>query len=356
MKYRMILLPFSVLYGVITYIRNKFFDWGFLSADEYYLPVISIGNLSAGGTGKTPMVEYIIKLLKNDYTVATLSRGYKRTTSGFILADDKSTASQIGDEPLQFKKKFSGIIVCVDEKRTRGIEELIRRFGNLDVIILDDAFQHRRVKPGLSILVTDYHNLYLRDTMLPSGTLREYRSGARRADIIVVTKTPRIFSPIERRSLIEQIEPLAFQKVYFSFIDHGQFTPIPGLDFAPSNQRYQMILLVAGIVNTYPLEDFLRRRCDQLEILNFGDHHQYTGEDVGKIRTVFTGLHSKNKMIVTTEKDVMRFLQPEILPQVKGLPMCYIPADIMFHKDDEEKFNRQIREYVRKAKRDRQVY
>ncbi|MEZ5199551.1 MAG: tetraacyldisaccharide 4'-kinase [Bacteroidales bacterium] len=331
----MILFPFSLVYGLITFFRNKLFDWGILPAKSFPFPVISVGNLSVGGTGKSPHVEYLIRLLQNNYSVATLSRGYKRKTKGFVLADENTTVAELGDEPLQFCSKFENIKVAVDEKRKRGISKLKIQFPETEVVLLDDAFQHRYVKPGLSILLTDFHRLYINDYPLPTGNLREFRNGAKRADIIIVTKTSKVLSPITRQRLFEEIKPLPRQKLYFSYIDHGKFTPLPGIDFVPEKKKkYYSILLVAGIANTYPLEFYLRKVCEELEILTFPDHHQYTSKDIIHIIETFDNIVSRNKIIVTTEKDSMRFAQNGIINKLVRYPMCYVPIEIKFHGND----------------------
>ena len=319
-----------------------------MSSYSFSIPVISVGNLSVGGTGKTPHVEYLIRKLKGEFNLAVLSRGYKRKSSGFVLAKEGITVDQIGDEPYQFYSKFPSVKVAVDEKRVSGINILKSKFPDLDAIILDDAFQHRYVKPGLSILLTDFHRLYAKDYPLPTGTLREFPSGASRADIIIVTKTSNVLSPIVIRNLEDQIKPKAHQKMYYSYIDHGPFTQIPGVRFIPEKNKYNKILLVSGIANSYPLEIHLGKHCDDLEIIYFPDHHQYTANDIENILTRFDRTLSKNKIIVTTEKDAMRFMHPGIFKQIKELPMCYVPIEIKFHGDGREEFNEQILNYVKK--------
>ncbi len=249
---QLVLFPFSCLYGFIVFVRNKFFDWNIQPSAEYDNAIISVGNLSTGGTGKTPHVEYIIRLLQNDYSLATLSRGYKRKTKGFLQASKDSTYHDIGDEPLQYSQKFSDINVAVDECRRRGIESINSQNPDLDVIILDDAFQHRYVKPGLSILTTDFHNLYVEDYCLPSGTLRESKRGAKRADVIIVTKSPRVLSPITRRRITELIKPRAYQELLFTYLDYSE--PIPLSKEQPDilHKKYSSILMITGIANSYP--------------------------------------------------------------------------------------------------------
>lgn len=350
---RLILYPISLLYGLITMIRNKFFDKNILKSKSFKIPVISVGNLTMGGTGKSPHVEYLIRLLGNDYNVTTLSRGYKRKTKGFVLADENTTASNIGDEPFQFKSKFENIQVAVDEKRVHGIIKIQEKKPDVDVVLLDDAFQHRYVKPGLSILLTDFHNLYNQDYIVPTGSLREFRSGASRADIIVVTKCAKVLSPLTRTRIDEELKPQHHQKLYFSYIEHGTFTAIPGIKFIPDNKKkYSTILLVAGIANSYPLEFFLKNLCIELEIIKFPDHHQYNKKDITRILETFDRILSQNKIIVTTEKDAMRLLNPEFIKMLKHYPVCYVPIEIKFHKEDKIKFDNQIIKYVKENSRD----
>lgn len=343
---RFILLPISFLYGCITWVRNKFFDWELLPSKEFDLPVISVGNLSAGGTGKTPHVEYLIRLLKEHYQIAVLSRGYKRKTKGFVLADPNSGMNELGDEALQLTK-FEDVLVAVDEKRVHGIEMLKRQNKNLNAVVLDDAFQHRYVKPGLSVLLTDYYKLYKNDYMLPSGSLREFTSGAKRADIIIITKSPKIISPITRRNILKLIKPKKSQKLFFSRIKHGNFSPIPGIDFIPGKEsKFSSILLFSGIANTYPLEDYLKGKCKRLEIFSFPDHHQFTIADLEKLQKKFNDIFAKKKIIITTEKDVMRLQSPEFIDKLKHLPICYVPIEVAINKEDRENFNQLILNYV----------
>jgi len=336
-------------------IRNKLFDWHLLPSKRFDIPVISVGNLTLGGTGKTPHVEYIVRLLMNDYTLATLSRGYGRETKGFIIASDFMNYLQIGDEPLQFKHKFEDIHVVVDEKRRRGIKLLLKKVPDLDTVILDDAFQHRYVKPGLSILLSDYHNLYTKNYPLPTGTLREFRRGAKRADIIIVTKTPKVFSPITRRMLVDEIKPRANQQLFFSYISYGDLKSIEKENESFNINKVSTILMFAGIANTYPLEAHLQRLCGELIVMNFPDHHKYTEKDLLKIKDRFNDIFTANKMIITTEKDMMRLIKQNLYNIIKDFPIYYIPIEIKFHKDDETIFDNQIMEYVENSTRNRQL-
>jgi tetraacyldisaccharide 4'-kinase len=323
-----------------------------LPSKSFDKPVISVGNLTFGGTGKTPHIEYLIRLLTPEMFVATLSRGYGRKSSGFILASKRSNVKYIGDEPLQFLKKFEGVKVAVDEKRSRGVQLLLKKYPDLRAILLDDAFQHRYVKPGLSILLTDYHRLYPEDFILPSGTLREFRSGANRADIIVVTKTPKIFSPITRRRIIEELQPKSHQQVYFSYIKYIDPVPVFETQHNPFPAKVTNILLFTGIANDYPLREHLERMCSELIVMKFGDHHPYAIKDIEQIIQKFQDLPTQKKVIVTTEKDVMRVKTHELSGYLKNLPLFCVPMEIDFHGDDKQKFDTEIIRYVKQNQRD----
>lgn len=347
---QVILFPVSICYGLAMQLRNLLFDLRIFNSRSFDKPVISVGNLSYGGTGKTPHIEYLVRLLSPGRALATLSRGYGRKSSGFILASRQSEVKYIGDEPLQFLEKFSTLKVAVDEKRSRGIQKLIEQFPDLDTILLDDAFQHRYVKAGLSILLTDYHRLYCDDLVLPSGTLREFRGGARRADIIVVTKTPKIFSPITRRRIIEELKPEARQQVYFSYIkyvDPVAVYDIPNLEFPG---KVTNILLFTGIANDYPLREHLERMCSELVVMKFADHHQYTVKDLEGIVRAYNDLPTQKKVLMTTEKDAMRLKTTELSAYLKNLPLFCVPMEIEFHGTDKEKFDNEILRYVAKNK------
>jgi tetraacyldisaccharide 4'-kinase len=350
---QVILLPVSLCYGLAMQVRNWMFDLHLLPSRTFDKSVISVGNLSYGGTGKTPHIEYLIRLLTPGVFIATLSRGYGRKSNGFILASKRSNVKYIGDEPLQFLKKFDGVKVAVDEKRSRGIRILLEKYPDLNVILLDDAFQHRYVTPGLSILLTDYHRLYAEDMILPSGTLREFSTGAGRADIIVVTKTPKIFSPITRRRIIEELKPGSHQHIYFSFIKYVD--PVPVFDTLNLTfpAKVTNILLFTGIANDYPLREHLERMCSELVVMKFTDHHQYTVKDIDEISRRFHDLPTQKKIMVTTEKDVMRLKTPELSAYLKNLPLFCVPMEIDFHGTDKEKFDNEILRYVKQNQRDR---
>ena len=349
---QIILYPVSLCYGLAIMVRNLFFDLRILPSTCFEKPVISVGNLTCGGTGKTPHIEYLIRLLHPPMFVGTLSRGYGRKSKGFIVASSLSNANNIGDEPMQFQQKFDGIKVAVDEKRRHGIKPLCEKFPDIDVILLDDAFQHRYVKPGLSILLTDYHRLYPDDFVLPSGTLREFKTGASRADIIIVTKTPKIFSPITRRRILEDLHPEKHQRVYFSYIKYGAPQPV----FDPSEfsfpHKVTNILLFSGIANDYPLREHLARLCSELVVIKFDDHHLYTDKDIGEIAKKHHDLPTLKKVIITTEKDMMRLKTPGLSTDLKNLPLFFVPMEIDFHGTDKEHFDNEIKKYVKESQGD----
>ena len=348
---RVFLFPFACLYGIIIQMRNKFFDWHILPSENFDIPIISVGNLSYGGTGKTPHIEYLIRLLQKEFNLATLSRGYGRKTKGFVIANEYSSYHEIGDEPLQYQQKFDNIKVAVDESRKRGIKLLSNLSPNLNTILLDDAYQHRYVKPGMSILLTDFHKLYVNDFIIPTGTLREFRKGAKRADIIIVTKTNTVFSPITRRRITNLIKPRKHQTLYFSHIKYGNKVTLTDFTETPEEKKYNTIVLFTGIANSYPLQEHLRNFCSELIILDFPDHHKYNTNDLEKIKTTYFDVFSKNKIIFTTEKDAMRLIKTNLFEKIKHLPIYYIPIEIKFHLGGEKGFDKQIVDYVKKNKR-----
>ncbi len=345
---KFLLYPFALIYGLVTLIRNKLFDWGVLKSESFNLPVISVGNLSVGGTGKTPHVEYLIRLLKDDFRLAALSRGYKRNTSGFVEATIRSSTRDVGDEAVQKKQKFPDIVVAVDEKRTRGIRNIITQHPETQVVILDDAFQHRYVNPGLNILLTDFYHLYSDDHPLPMGSLREFRKGAARADIIVVTKTHPTLSPITERRIAKTLKPRPHQKLYFSYLKFGSLKPAPGLpEKLHPPKKINSILVFAGIANMYHLIEQVKKMANTVEVIRFKDHHRYSDSDLSRIRESYANIFTKNKIIVTTEKDAMRLFFPEVPGMLKDLPVFYLPVEVEFHKNFKAGFNHQILTYVR---------
>lgn len=327
--------------------RNMLYDFKILKSNTFDISTICVGNLSYGGTGKTPLVEYLIRLLSPEKNIAILSRGYKRSTKGFVLAKNNSLSSEIGDEPKQYKIKFPNIQVAVCENRCIGVGELLKINSETNVVILDDAFQHRSIKSGLNILLTDYNNLYTRDNILPSGTLREFKHGANRAEIILITKCPKTITEKERDKIKNEINPKKNQNVFFSFIEYA---PIQQINKNNNNENVSLVnsvLLFSGIANTKPLEQYLSEKKYSVESILFQDHHKYSLNDLVKIRETFNNIAEENKIIVTTEKDLMRIETSEQREIIKDLPVFIIPISVDFFPEDKEMFNLIIWNYVR---------
>ncbi|MBL7931273.1 MAG: tetraacyldisaccharide 4'-kinase [Bacteroidia bacterium] len=347
---KILLLPVAYLYGIITYLRNCLYDWRILRERRFDIHTIGVGNLAVGGAGKTPLVEYLIRLLqKENYSIATLSRGYKRKTHGFVLADEHSTAEDIGDEPLIYKSKYK-VQVAVDVFRVNGIKNLMALGENAPkVVLLDDVFQHRALKCGLSIVVTDYHNLFFNDTMLPSGTLREFKMGINRADIIIVTKTPERTSPIDIRNVLKDVNPKAHQRVFFSYLKYGELysihNPTDTLDTLNDLYRFRVISF-AGIANAEPMVNYLKEYSAETRHLPFPDHHDYSLKDLEDIERYYNSFEGGNKLLVTTEKDLMRLKNAGVWEIARRMNIYVLPVEVTF-KDKEAEFNELVMKYVR---------
>ncbi|WP_394773325.1 tetraacyldisaccharide 4'-kinase [Flavobacterium sp.] len=331
---RKILFPFAVLYGFITTIRNLLFDKGILKSTSFDIPVIAVGNLSVGGTGKTPQIEYLIRLLANQYKVATLSRGYKRKSEGFVLASAISNAEVLGDEPFQFYQKFPNIQVAVDANRTNGITQLLSQDQKPQVILLDDAYQHRKVKAGFYILLSSYGDLYADDFMLPTGNLRESKSGANRANIVIITKCPKNLSDDKQAEIRLKLKLTCSQQIYFTFIDYDD--NIYGKDerIAVNEIKNESKLLLAGIAKPTPFFDYLKNEND--ECLTFPDHHNFSDSDLESIQN-----KAGNKKIITTEKDYVRLKDSKLVSQLYYLP---IKSTFINHHQN---FDATILEYIK---------
>jgi tetraacyldisaccharide 4'-kinase len=355
-KIALITYPLSLLYGFIISIRNILFDLKILKSTEFRIPVISVGNITVGGTGKTPHVEYLIRLLKNEFTIAVLSRGYKRKTRDFIMAGTTSCSSQIGDEPKQLKQKFPDVHVAVDRKRVHGIYTLQEKVKDLKAVLLDDAYQHRYVNPGLSILLVDYTQPVYCDYLLPYGNLRESRYEIRRADIIIVTKSPENLKPIEKKILAKELKILPYQFLYFTAYDYKNPEPVfpdnkKRPDFNTINKVGPSILLVTGIARSAPLVNFLKSYSKSIYEMKFPDHYSWTSEDLSKIKERFKRLKAKAKFIFTTEKDAVRFREIDTAAEELKMSMYFVPIEVRFLYDGTKKFNDYIIKYVRKNKK-----
>lgn len=345
---RLLLFPFSLLYGLGVMLRNLAYDSGILKSRKFDLPVISVGNLSAGGSGKSPMAEYLIRMLKGKYKIATLSRGYGRKTSGFLLVNAAGSSSESGDEPLQFKRKFNDITVAVCEDRVEGISRLEK--GH-DLIILDDAFQHRAVQPGLSILLFEYNSFKEFQWLLPAGNLREPMSGIKRANTIVISKCPKDLEKADQLTIIEKLDLSDQQSVFFSFLKYGDLqalnenSPIRPLHSLNKNSR---IILLTGIANASPLLDELRGHGALLIHHKYPDHHDFSGKNITKLVRSFNELAKGDNLIITTEKDAQRLSLKSIKEQLSGLPVYYLPVEAEFHEPEKSRFNNLIEEYASK--------
>lgn len=330
---RKILFPFAVLYGWITQCRNFLYDKGFLKSYSFDIPIIAVGNLSVGGTGKTPQIEYLIRLLSDNYKIATLSRGYKRESKGFVLADETSTAAILGDEPYQFYTKFPDIQVAVDADRKNGIEQLLSLPNKPNIILLDDAFQHRKVKAGFYILLTAYDDLFCKDYILPTGNLRESRSGAKRADCIIVTKCPKAFSELEQDEIRKK---LGLNKpIFFSCIEYDDSIYSSNESKQVNELKNLNKLLIAGIAKPKSFFDFLKNNNDTS--LTFPDHHHFTASDILTIKS-----KAKDSLIITTEKDYVRLRN-----SIPNNQLFYLPIKTSFISE-RTTFDSLIIEYLKK--------
>jgi tetraacyldisaccharide 4'-kinase len=332
---RKILFPFAILYGFITTIRNFLFDKGILKSTSFDVPVIAVGNLSVGGTGKTPQIEYLIRLLADKYKIATLSRGYKRQSEGFVLADASSNAAILGDEPFQFFQKFSNIQVAVDANRTNGITQLLSQKVKPEIILLDDAYQHRKVKAGFYILLTSFDDLYADDFMLPTGNLRESRRGASRANIVIVTKCPKDLSDEKQDQIRQKLKLSYSQQLYFTFIDYDDLVYGKEEKIAVSEIKRESKLLLAGIAKPTPFFDYLKNESD--ECLTFPDHHHFSETDLEEVQN-----KAQSKKIITTEKDYVRLKDAKLISQ-----LYYLPIKSTFI-NNKQSFDSSILEYVKK--------
>jgi tetraacyldisaccharide 4'-kinase len=344
---KILLFPLSLLYGFGVNLRNFFYQTKMLRSVSFDLPVISVGNLSVGGAGKTPHIEYLIELLKPYLNVATLSRGYKRKTEGFIAVQAEHTALQVGDEPLQYKRKYPDVFVTVSENRAFGIPKLMMQKPDTQVILLDDAFQHRAVTPSLNILLTEYSNLYTQDFLLPMGRLREWSGAAKRADIVIVTKCPNNIEEKDKQRIIKELKLETRQKLYFSFYDY------PRPPYYILNSQYTAnlhsnldVLMVSGIARADYLADWLNTKVKSVRMMEFADHHFFSNSDVAQIKRVFESINSQNKVILTTEKDAVRFQMHHEYLIKEQIPIFALPTKVAFHFGEGNTFDQSIKDFL----------
>ena len=333
---RFLLFPFAIIYDVVTTIRNFFFEVGVFKQTSFKIPVIVVGNLSVGGTGKTPQIEYLIRLLKDGFKTAVLSRGYKRKTEGFVLLNDTHSAEDVGDEPLQYFKKFNNIDVAVDANRVEGISKLISD-KSPEVILLDDAFQHRKVKGSFYILLTKYDDLFTDDFLLPTGNLRESRRGAKRADVILVTKCPTNLTEVSKNSINQKLKKYN-TNVFFTTISYDEKTS-GNKSILVDDLKNHEVLLITGIANPTPLLSFLSEKNVAFKHLKFPDHHNFTDKEIETIKKEYAGLKSSKKLILTTEKDYVRLER-----NLNELSFLGIQTSFF---DEQEAFNSIIKSHIK---------
>lgn len=343
---KLLLSPLSLLYGIGVGFRNWTYRRGIVRGISFSVPVISVGNLSVGGAGKTPHIEYLIRLLDPYLNIATLSRGYRRKTRGFLIVRPEMSVEEVGDEPLQYARKFPDVTVTVAEERAFAIPEIVGRRPDTQLVLLDDAFQHRAVRPGLNILLTEYERPFTRDYLLPSGRLREWRSGYERADVIVVSKCPRELDRVAADALTNEIDPLPHQRVFFSYYDYT--TPYYLLD-----HRYRLrmeeginVLLISAIANTDYLLQHLRSSAKTVRSLEYADHHYFSGGDLANLKQRFSELTGKHRAIITTEKDATRLELHRGFIERERLPVFVLPVEVQFHFEQGPEFDELVRQYL----------
>lgn len=344
---RVLLFPFALLYGLVVKMRNYLYDKGIIKSSSFNFPIIAVGNLSVGGTGKSPMVEYLIRLLLPGYNVATLSRGYKRKTRGYVLANGKTTAIDIGDEPMQFRNKFPGVTVSVCEERAIAIPQILYDKPATDVIILDDALQHRQVQAGLNILLTDYNSPFYKDFFLPTGDLRDAKSSYKRAGIVVITKCPDELSGEEKETVLKKIRPLPEQQVFFTSIKYGELYQLISKEKISLNDQTD-VLLVCGIANPQPLKKFIKERAHSLSVLHYRDHYIFTIDDLRHIKKQFDKIESTKKIILITEKDAVRLIKFQA--ELTDMPVYVLPIEPSFLFNESQRFNCLIKKFIKDFK------
>ncbi|TDQ07567.1 tetraacyldisaccharide 4'-kinase [Pedobacter metabolipauper] len=348
--FRLLLLPFSVLYGIVVLIRNKLYDTGVFKQTGFDLPVICVGNLVVGGSGKSPVTEYLVQLL-SDRKIAILSRGYGRKTKGYILANQMATAETIGDEPMQFYRKFPNVTVAVCEDRVLGINRLCKEH---DVILLDDAFQHRRLKPGFSVLLFEYQKLLSTQFLLPAGNLREPFSGYQRADVLLVTKAPEMITEAQKSLCRSKFDSANVPELFFSYLVYHELVHLTSLENKPwsSILPTTTVFLLTGIANPQPLLLHLRQYTNLISHYDYPDHYQYNRNNIQELIKAYHEDPSDSKIIITTEKDAQRLLDAVLKELLLNLPVFYLPVKIAVQEEDKVTFDQKILDYVSSTTRD----
>ena len=341
----LISVPLSWLYGMVVHIRHKLFDLKILRSEEFDIPVVCIGNLTVGGTGKTPVAELLIERFSEHYRVGVLSRGYRRRTKGFVLSTPTSSARTIGDEPRQMKLKYPSVPVAVCEKRAEGIRLLRKAHPEIELIILDDAFQHRYVEPWVNILLMDYNNPVYRDRLLPWGRLRETRNQIHRANFVLVTKCPDDLNPLDMRIVINSLGLFPYQSLYFTRMRQGEITPLFADRAVGKVREGDPVIAMSGIANPVPLLENLRKRFDVVAELTFDDHHTYRLSDMRRLEALFAAY--PDAVVLTTEKDAVKLTNRKKVPEAVQQRLYYVPIHVSFVADSESEFLRQLELYVR---------
>jgi tetraacyldisaccharide 4'-kinase len=355
-----LLYPLSLVYGAITRIRNFLYSSGILHRHEFSIPIICVGNITVGGTGKTPHSEHIIRILKDKFKVALLSRGYMRKSRGYRKISPEMGPGEAGDEPLQICRKFPDIIVAVDSDRVKGVNTIMKEHPETEVIILDDGFQHRRILPGFTVLLTDFNRLMIRDHLLPYGNLRESVVNMYNADVILVTKCPEDISPIQRRIIVKEIDKAPYQNLYFTSVEYMDPVPVfegikPGVVFSGVKPAKPSVILVTGIANPAPLKEYIGKLSGGVTHLIYPDHHSFTEKDLIKIVDAFKAEMAPEKFIITTEKDAVRFREFTNIAEPLKTLFYYIPVGVKFLNEDQKEFDNLITDYVRKDKRNNRI-
>ncbi|MDR2064901.1 MAG: tetraacyldisaccharide 4'-kinase [Prevotellaceae bacterium] len=341
----------SFIYGTAVSMRNRFYDAGIFPHEEIKdVVTIVIGNITVGGTGKTPHSEFMLDILEKEFKVALLSRGYKRKTKKFRYVETTSTTTEVGDEPLQIKRKFPNVTVAVDANRVRGIKYIKTKYPDIDVIVLDDAFQHRHLKPALSVLLCDYQRPINKDKMLPWGTLRDKQNQKHRADIVFVTKCPQNISPIEMRIVINDLNLFPYQKLFFTSLEYNDLKPVFDIKNKPAATN--KAAAVAGIANPLLFKEYISATYEKSQILIFPDHHDFSQKDIDNICNII----DKNDLFITTEKDAMRLMKYENFTCAQKTKMFYLPIKVKFLNKEEKKITTYIIDYVRKYKGNSKFY
>ena len=344
--FRILLAPVSLLYGIGVALRNAFYKYGILKEVSFDLPLIAVGSLSVGGAGKTPHVEYLIRMLRPYINVATLSRGYNRKSKGYINVLPQHTVEEVGDEPLQYRRKFPDVMVTVSESRTFAIPQIVMSRPDIQVVLLDDAYQHRSIHAGLNILLTDFRKPFTRDYLLPSGRLREWRAAYKRADILIVSKCPPQMTGAQKDAMVSEIMPYPNQLIFFSYYKY-----LPAYNMFHPREWFRFyedvdVLLICAIAGTDYLLEHLEPQVHSVQVMEYEDHHYFNKHDVSNLHTHFERMDSSNKIVLTTEKDATRLAVHRAYLEEKGLPVYVLPVEVAFHFDEQADFEEAVKAYL----------